>query len=474
MSAGTSSASFVLAALLSVPLVAQSIPGPAPAARNRAFVNGRVFIGQRFVAKPLYVTADGLFSPTRPADAEIIDLAGGYVVPPFGEGHNHNIDSEAALDRYLKAGIFYVGNPNTHPKQHSTLHPRFNSRAGVDVQVAGGGLTATGGHPLFVVQRNIDRKIWTAADGEGAFYHAIDSADDLARKWPAILAARPDFIKIYLLYSEEFARRRDDPAFNGWKGLDPALVPLIVQRAKASGLRVAAHVETVADFRAAVRGGVDVVAHLPGFRPALTKPPFYANLDAHRLTTADAREAAQRRVTVVTTVNDLLEATERGLRGFTPSDAGAFRALIRGNLSVLKAAGVSIAFGSDSYDKTSEAEVRTIGALDVFSPLEVLRMWSVVTPVMIFPTRKISHLEPGYEASFLVLDGDPTRSVENLFRIVTRVKQGVVLPGASVATPATAARARVKVTQRDLVPLCLDGERIVSGEPEWVASCTRG
>jgi hypothetical protein len=414
-------------------LVAQSTAGPTTAARDRAFVNGRVFNGQRFIAEPLYVTADGLFSRSRPSDAEVVDLAGRYVIPPFGEGHNHNTDSEQAIDLYLKAGIFYVSNPNSHPSARSTLHPRFNSPAGVDVQLAGGGLTATGGHPIFVVQRNIDRGMWTQADGDGAFYHAIDSADDLARKWPAILAGRPDFIKIYLLYSEEFARRRNDPASIGWRGLDPALVPLIVQRAKASGLRVAAHVETAADFRAAVRGGVDSVAHLPGFRPSLTERPFYPNLDAHRLTAADAGEAAQRRVTVVTTVGELLEATERGLRGFTPPDSEAFRALIRGNLSLLKAAGVSIAFGSDDYGGTSEAEARTIGTLGLFSPLEILQMWSVVTPTMIFPTRKIADLEPGYEASFLVLDGDPTRSVDYLFRIVTRVKQGVVLPGAPAA-----------------------------------------
>jgi imidazolonepropionase-like amidohydrolase len=420
-------------------LVAQATSRPTTTAANRAFVNGRVFNGQRFVAGPLYVTADRLFSRSRPSGAEVVDLAGGYVVPPFGEGHNHNTDSELAIERYLKAGIFYVSNPNTHPTR-STLHPRFNSPSGVDVQLAGGGLTGTSGHPIFIVQRNIDRKVWTEADGEGAFYHAIDSPGDVDNTWPAILAARPDFIKIYLLYSEEFASRRDDRAFNGWKGLDPALVPLIVQRARTSGLRVAAHVETAADFRAAVRGGVDVVAHLPGFRPPLSERPFYPNLDAYRLTAADAREAAQRHVTVVTTVSDLLEATERGLRGFTPPDSEAFRTLIRGNLSVLKAAGVSIAFGSDSYGGTSEAEARTIGALGLFSPLEVLRMWSVVTPTMIFPARKIAHLEPGYEASFLVLDGDPTSSVENLFRIATRVKQGVVLSVPPAPAPPTAAK----------------------------------
>src|SRR5688572_15407963 len=38
--------------------------------------------------------------------------------------------------------------------------------------------------------------VWTETDGEGAFYHAIDSPGDVDRKWLAILAARPDFIKI--------------------------------------------------------------------------------------------------------------------------------------------------------------------------------------------------------------------------------------------------------------------------------------
>jgi hypothetical protein len=45
---------------------------------------------------------------------------------------------------------------------------------------------------------------------------------------------------------------------------------------------------------------------------------------------------------------------------------------------------VSIAFGTDNYQKTSDAEASAIGALGLFSPLEILRMWSVVTPTMIF------------------------------------------------------------------------------------------
>jgi hypothetical protein len=52
----------------------------------------------------------------------------------------------------------------------------------------------------------------------------------------------------------------------GNRGLDPALVPLIVARAHAAGLHVSAHVSSAADFRIAVDGGVDQIAHVPGQR----------------------------------------------------------------------------------------------------------------------------------------------------------------------------------------------------------------
>jgi hypothetical protein len=93
-------------------LVAQATSRPTTTAANRAFVNGRVFDGQRFVAKPLYVTADGVFSRSRPTGAEVVDLAGVPVLRLVG--HNHNTDSEQAIERYLKAGIF-TSATNSHP-----------------------------------------------------------------------------------------------------------------------------------------------------------------------------------------------------------------------------------------------------------------------------------------------------------------------------------------------------------------------
>jgi imidazolonepropionase-like amidohydrolase len=54
-------------------------------------------------------------------------------------------------------------------------------------------------------------------------------------------------------------------------------------------------------------------------------------------------------------------------------------------------------------------------------------MWAVETPRAIFPDRRLGHLEAGYEASFLVLDEDPTQSLDALRTVVLRVKQGCVL-----------------------------------------------
>ena len=53
---------------------------------------------------------------------------------------------------------------------------------------------------------------------------------------------------------------------------------------------------------------------------------------------------------------------------------------------------------------------------------------------MIFPNRKIGHLQDGYEASFLVLDQNPLENFENVKTIRRRFKQGNFLPDHFPAT----------------------------------------
>jgi hypothetical protein len=378
-----------------------------------------------------WLGADGFHSGTRyvvgmhlthrrPAHVDsVIDLAGRWIVPPFGEAHNHNVEfttarrTDSLLARYVRDGVFYVMNPGVLPRGRDSLAGRVNVPGAIDVLFANGLLTATGGHPMGLYRRNLARGGMTPSDGDGAFFWLIDSLPDLERKWPRILAQHPDFIKVVLVHSEEFARRRNDSAFFNWRGMDPALVPAVVQRAHAAGLRVAAHVDTRGDFHNA----------LPGFRgderTELTDPAPY------EISGADAKLAAARGVVVVTTLG--------GALGFDPRGADSarrrqFDALATRNLRVLRAAGVRLALGSDTYRDDSVLEAEYLATLGVFTPLELLRLWSEATPRAIFPQRRVGCLEDGCEASFLALSADPAAAFASTRRIALRVKDGRLLP----------------------------------------------
>jgi imidazolonepropionase-like amidohydrolase len=51
-------------------------------------------------------------------------------------------------------------------------------------------------------------------------------------------------------------------------------------------------------------------------------------------------------------------------------------------------------------------------------------MWCETTPRRMFPERSIGRLDEGFEASFLVLGGNPIEDFEQVKNIVKRVKQG--------------------------------------------------
>ena len=401
--------------------------------KNYEFAHGQWFDGRKFVRKTFY-TVGGMLSSRKPSRVDsIIDLEGKYVIPPFGEAHNHNVAQSSRLDSfirmYLEAGIFYIKNPNILPRETTPLAGKINIPLSVDVVFSGGGLTASGGHPTGLVERNISRGIWSKADGEGAFYFVIDTQADLERKWKSILAGRPDFIKTYLLYSEEHAKRKDDAAYLHWRGLNPALLPEIVRRAHRARLRVSTHVETAADFHNALAAGVDEINHLPGFRPEKNDPSNYQNLSRYEISEADARLAAQQRTVVVTTISEVIELIDKiDERSAQAPMAQAVRNLLARNLQLLARHRVQIAIGSDRYPHTSLPEAMSLHGLKIFDNLTLLKMWCEVTPQAIFPNRRIGRLRDGYEASFLVLADNPIRDFMNVRKIDMRIKRGEVLP----------------------------------------------
>ncbi|MDZ7779792.1 MAG: hypothetical protein U5R14_07635 [Gemmatimonadota bacterium] len=76
-------------------------------------------------------------------------------------------------------------------------------------------------------------------------------------------------------------------------------------RAHAAGLRVSTHVETAQDFRHALDAAVDEINHLPGFRG--DEENRFPSAELFRLTEEDAERAAESGVVVVTTLGSLDE-----------------------------------------------------------------------------------------------------------------------------------------------------------------------
>lgn len=400
----------------------------APVQGRVAYVNGQVFDGESFAPRALVVESGRIISADPASAAQTVDLQGGYVVPPFCEAHNHNLGSadenQEAIDRYLSEGIFYVGTLSNLPAFTDPVRNTYNTPRSVDTIFGNGGLTASGGHPIRLRESLLERGVYpgftreTLADHS---YFVIDNEADLERKWSLITSFRPDFIKVFLLWSEEFEVRRDNADFFGQKGLDPALLPRIVERAHAEGLRVFAHVESAHDFHVAVASGVDVIAHLPGNDgPAAIDP-------------ADASLAAERGVSVMTTT----VLIERPARRRDAARYQAMREAQISNLRLLREAGVTLAAGSDEVRQTSSAEIAHLRSLNVFNNAELLNMWSRDCSRTLFPTRQLGALQSGYEASFLVLGADPLGNFDATTNIRMRIKDGEALqvPAQSTESP---------------------------------------
>lgn len=392
-------------------------PGPA----NVALLNGQWFNGKSFEPRTGY-SVNGRLTFKKPARVErTLDLAGTWIVPPFGEAHNHNLNGieewdRKALKRYLADGVFYAKMQSNFPVS-GELKDRLglNRPDSLDVALAqGASLTAAGGHPYLLAELIWLRQGYFNGPKEalnGHRFFTIDSEAELEQKWPRILSQRPDFIKTTLWVSGEHEQRKNNKAYYGQYGLDPRLLPKIVAKAHARKLRVSTHVSNAADFHEAVAAGVDEIVHLPltGLTP---------------IAVADARLAAKRGITVITTCAIVRTLPPQVL---PKSDLPQVLKTQLANLKLLREHGVRLAIGSDNVSDSSVKEVEYLQGLGVFDNLTLLKMWTETTAKTIFPQRKIGALREGYEASFLALEGNPLEDWQNVRKIKLRFKQGFLL-----------------------------------------------
>jgi len=381
-----------------------------------ALINGRWFNGQSFDSRTMY-SVDGRFTSRKPAHVDrTIDLADTWIVPPFADAHSHTIGKgvedadRKAIHQHLTDGVFYLKiQANLPLTDEMRRRLPINHADSLDVIFAGAPLTATGGRPTTMHEIQLKRGMFPGYTNETLrdhTYFAIDSESDLEQKWPRIVSLESDFIKTILTFSDEFEKRRGQEL----SGLDPRLLPRIVEKAHAAKLRVSTHVANNADFHAALVAGVDEVAHLPVF--ATTS-----------IALDDAKLAGQRRIVVDTTCGQVSMLPRRLV---PEADIPKIVAAQKVNLRQLYASGVQLAIGSDLIESPVK-EIAYLRDLDVFDNLTLIKLWTESTAHTIFPNRKIGRLAEGYEANFVALEGNPLDSLDNVRRIKLRFKQGAVI-----------------------------------------------
>jgi hypothetical protein len=381
-----------------------------------AFINGHWYQGSEFVAQTRFVEQGIFVAQPEEQISNIIDLQSGYVVPPLAEAHNHNLQNPWLAkqfgQQYIDAGIFYslmmCGNAKAAATSRQIL-----AQTPLQVAFASACISSSDGHPL--------RMALTPEEGQprpqltdiyDKSYIVVDTVDDIATKWPLIAASQADIVKLILVNSEDESRRGNEQFF-GINGLKPEVVAPLTRFLQSKGLRVAAHVDSAADFSAAVNAGVDIIAHLPGYN-------WQGDYDeqVYTLRPADIALAAEQNIAVITTagVSQLFKQS--------PATLAQVKAVQKTNLLNLKHAGVSLLIGSDRFDSNVLSELDYLEDLGVFSREELLSMLLTKTVQTIWPDRKLGQLTPGYQADFLVLAHNPLLDLSALRQIRLRVSAG--------------------------------------------------
>ena len=401
----------------------------------KAFVGGQWFTGERFRSVTFYAVNGELTERKPSGPLQTIDLHGGFVVPAFADAHIHSPSSKHDLvdanHAFLEAGVFYVLNAGGNAESANPIRSQLNTPESVDVIFAHALFTCPGGHPKPYLEYLVDRGDLPYAKDklEGRFFNSVDSAAQVEKVWPEYLATKPDFVKLVFVFSELYGSGGEKSL-----GLRPDVAKEIVRKARLAGLRSGAHIESATDFHNALEAGVDLVMHLPSFPDPLDRQAAYANKadweERYTIWDSDIKLAAERGIPVVTTAasgsaedfekpKPLAEMNENERR---------FRKITIHNLQRLKAAGVRLAVGSDTTPAAGVlTEVGFLHESGVFSNFELLKMWSETTPKVIFPERKIGALREGYEASFVVLEGNPVENFDQVRRIRMRVKDGEIV-----------------------------------------------
>jgi imidazolonepropionase-like amidohydrolase len=407
--------------------------------------------GGTAIENSAFVVADGRFTEVGrrdllsvPADAAHVDLSGKTVIPALIDAHAHlgyrkgttfsadNFTRDNIVDQLnhfaywgvsgvLSTGtdigdlIFQIRNATNAPTATGTL-----------VRTAWRGIAPPDAGP-FPPMRAAPFGVTTEAEGRA------DVRELAARK--------VDFVKIWV-----------DDRNGTLPKLSPAVYRAIIDEAHKNGLRVIAHVVTLADVKDLLRADIDGFAHLFRDREAdaevlallKTRPNvfFMLTLWAPRLAAATERpewlnEPALRE----SASGDQIRQFGEPFAGRTTPSVAAAReewSNLQKNVATLEKAGVKLVMGTDVGGNTGGP---LLGWTEHIELENMVAAGMTPTAAIAAATRgsadalrltQLGTIAGGKRADFIVLDGNPLSDITNSRRIRTVYQRGVELDRATL------------------------------------------
>jgi imidazolonepropionase-like amidohydrolase len=374
-----------------------------------------------------------------PANLPAIDMSGKYIMPLINNAHGHlgnvkDTTMSAAnytpanvrhqLQRYLDYGVGAVLSMGT--EQPIGIKIRDSSRAGlIPGATMYSAIYGFGFNNLPPESMGFSHVYRPATASE-----AIKDVDELA-------PLKPDVIKIWV---------------DGNPSMPEEIYTAIIREAHQHHIRVASHLYRLADARKLVAAGIDIIAH---------------SIRDEEIDEAFAAEMKQRNIMYVPTlslddlafiytenpewVNDpfFRHALEPGVYEMITSpvyqekvknnpaaqkEKAALHIAMK-NLLILHKAGVQIALGTDSgampiriqgFAEHLEMQLMVEAGL---TPLEAIRVATLNSAILLKADKLTGSLEPGKQASFIVLDKDPSADIRN-----TRSIEAVWVKGKKISS----------------------------------------
>ncbi|HLH02293.1 MAG TPA: ABC transporter permease [Bryobacteraceae bacterium] len=410
--------------------------------------NVKVFVGNgTVIEKGAVLVRDGKIAQvfgTPPSDpkalhAEIVDGSGKTLLPGLIDMHVHigapgGVYKEAAkyadpklakrrLAAYLYSGITAIR--STGDFLHSSLEWRELVRSGrylgAELFVCGPLFTAAGGHPEELIANFPDQ---AKQQAKAEFLREPKSADEARQQVDALKKSGVDGIKAVL--------ESGNAEWGLFNRLDTNIYDAVIAEAKKDNLPSATHTGNTTDMRDAITAGTNSIEH--GSMELPVPPALFADMKAKQIAYDPTLsiyegllylhngnpELLNRSLLQQVGPGDLLEDTRAFLKKNKPEKPAApFEHVwdnVRGNLKAAYASGVLLITGTDAgnllvvHGPTVQHELE-LWVQDGIPPAIALQAATYNAAKVLRADDRIGLIQPGRDATFLLLDGDPLQDI---------------------------------------------------------------